>query len=62
MLEEGEELGDPIGRPSESTNLDLPDLSDTEPSTMQHTLANLMPLAHIQKGTSTSGLRERRYI
>ena len=40
-LEETEEEGNPIGRPAVSTNLDPWDLSDTEPPTRQHTLADM---------------------
>ena len=46
-LEEAEEEGDPIGRPAVSTNMDLQDLSDTEPPTRQHIPADMRPPTHI---------------
>jgi hypothetical protein len=54
------EKGDLMGRPAVSTNLDPQDLSDTEPPTRQHTLADMRPPTHIQKRTVWSGLSERR--
>jgi hypothetical protein len=59
-VEEAEKEGNPIGRPSVSTNLDLLDLSDTEPLNRQPTLAYMVSLTHIQQKTAWSGFRERR--
>jgi hypothetical protein len=42
-LEEAGELGDLIGRPAVSTNLDPWKLSENEPPTRQHTLADRRP-------------------
>jgi hypothetical protein len=58
-LEKAEEEGNSIGRPSVSTNLDLGDLSDTEPPTRQHTPADMRPSTHIQQRTGRSGLSQR---
>ena len=58
-MEEAEEESDPMGRPAVSTNLDPGDLSDTEASTSQHTLAGSRSLTHIQQRTAWSGLNER---
>jgi hypothetical protein len=60
-LEEAEEAGDPIGRAAVSTNLDLRDLSDTEPPTGQHTPADMRPPTHIQQRTAKPGLSERKH-
>ena len=46
-IEETEGDGNPIGRPTVSTNLDCWELPETEPPTRQHTQAGLRPLAHI---------------
>lgn len=54
-VEEAEEKGVPITRPAVSTNLDLWDFSDTEPPTMYHALADIMPLTHIQQRTAWYG-------
>jgi hypothetical protein len=59
-LEEAEEEGHPIGRPSVSTNLDPRDLSDTEPTTRQHTPADIRPQTHVHQRTDWSDLSERR--
>jgi hypothetical protein len=48
-LEEAEK-DDPMGIPAVSTNLDLRDLSDTEPSTRQHTLADMRPRRIYSRG------------
>lgn len=50
MLEEVDEKGDPIGRPTVSTNLDLQDLSDTKPPTREHTLADSRPQYTYSRG------------
>ena len=42
-MEGAEEEGNPIVRPAVSTDLDLQDLSDTEPLIRQHTLADVRP-------------------
>ena len=60
LKEEAEEEGEPIGRPTISTNMDPWDLSDTEPPTRQHTPADMRPPTHIQQRTTKSGLSQRR--
>lgn len=61
-MEEAEEKGNPIGRPAVPFNLDLQDLSDIEPPTRQHSLADDMrPLTHRQQMTFWSILSERRF-
>jgi hypothetical protein len=57
---EAEEEGNPMGRPAVSTDLDLCDLSDTEPPTGQHTPTDIRSLTHIQPRTPWSDLSERR--
>jgi hypothetical protein len=47
ILEEVEDEGDPRGRPTVLTNLDLRDLSDTEPPIRQHILTGLEAFQHI---------------
>jgi hypothetical protein len=42
-VKEAEEEGNPIRRQAVSTNLDCCDLSDTEPTTRQHRVADLRP-------------------
>jgi hypothetical protein len=49
-----------MGRPAVSTDMDLRDLSDTEPPNRQHTPADMRPLTHIQQRSAWSGLSERR--
>ena len=39
--------GNPIGRPTVSTNLDPWELPETEPPTKEHTQAGLRSLAHM---------------
>ena len=51
-LEEAEEEGNSIRRPAVSPNLDLQDVSDTEPPTRQHTPANKRPLTQIEQRTT----------
>jgi hypothetical protein len=49
-MEEGEEVGDPIGRPEVSTNSYPWELSETEPPTRQHTVdgpRKACPILHI---------------
>ena len=55
-----EEMYDPLGGPAVSINLNLWDLSDTGPPTMQHTLAYMRPPTHIQQRTARSGFSQRR--
>ena len=43
-IEGAEGDGNPIGRPTVSTNLDLWELSETEPPTKEHIQARLSPL------------------
>jgi hypothetical protein len=59
-LEEVEEEDGPTGIPAVSTKPNPQDLSHTEPSTKQHTLAGRRSLTHIQQKTAMSGLSERR--
>jgi hypothetical protein len=61
MLEEAEDEDDPIGRSAVSIYLEPLDLSDSEPPTRQHTVANLRPPTHIQQRTAWSCLIEKRY-
>ena len=42
-LKEAEEVGNPIGKPAVSTNLDPRYISDTELTTRQHTPADMIP-------------------
>ena len=59
-LEEAEDDGAPIGRTAVSTSLDPMDLSGTEPTTRQHTLADMRLPTHIQQRTSGSELSQGR--
>ena len=47
LLQEAEEEGDPIGRPTISTNLEPWDLSDTEQPTRQHMPVDMRSPVHI---------------
>jgi len=58
-VEEAEEQGDPVGGPAVSTNLDLWDLSDIEPSDRQQTSADMRPPTHIRQRTGRTGLSQR---
>jgi hypothetical protein len=51
-LEKVEEEGNPIGRAAVSTNLNPWHLSDTEPSTRQHTTSGPTSLTHTQQRTA----------
>jgi hypothetical protein len=61
-LEEAQEEGNPIRRPTDSTSLEPQDLLDTEPPTRQHTPADMNPWTPIQQRTARSGSSERRCI
>lgn len=52
------EEGDLIGIPTISTKLDPQDLSDNEPPTRQHTLADMGPAKHWKQRTAWFGHRE----
>ena len=59
-LEEAEEEGNPVWGQAVSFNLDLQDLSDTEPPIRQNIQADMMPQTHIQQRTARSGFSQRR--
>ena len=51
----------PTRRPTVSRNLDLGNLSDSEPATRQHTLVGPRSPTYIQRRTAWPGLREGRH-
>ena len=59
-LEEAEEEGNPVWGQAVSFNLDLQDLSDTEPPIRQNIQADMMPQTHIQQRTARSRFSQRR--
>jgi hypothetical protein len=65
-LEEAEEEGNPVGGPAFSINWDPTcsspprDLSNTGPTTRQHTPADIRLPTHIQQRTAGSGFHQRR--
>jgi hypothetical protein len=59
-LGEAEEEGNPVGGPAVLTNLEPQNLSDTGPSTRQHTPADMRSPAHIQRRTARSRFSQRR--
>jgi hypothetical protein len=57
--EGAEGAGNPIRRPTVSTNLDSWELPETKPPTKEHTRAGLKSLAHMSQRTALSGLSRR---
>jgi hypothetical protein len=54
-----EMVGNPIGRPTVSTNLDPWELQKSESPTKEHTGAGPRSQTHVQQRAASSGLRER---
>jgi hypothetical protein len=59
-LEEAEKVGNSVGGPAVSTNLEPQNLSDTGPPTSQHTSADMRTPTHIQQKIARSGFSQRR--
>ena len=59
-MEETEEEGKPIERPTVSANMGDRYISDPEPPASQHRATDMRPPVHIQQRTTASGLSQRR--